>query len=241
MSNPLLAETSDFLKNFTLSIEEKQPQYEIVQLPPSLLVQKMVTFCEVRYHLEGKYPPLEVLALKFDCPEKTVLQNIEEVSEILVRARFLPPVEFSVPEEEFDPDFLIASNMIIDALDKRSNAAKLKSIGKSTQWWNNQLKKDFQNSYHTTRVQETYGQIPNLAKTSLARLVEGGDLNALKYAEEKLNIYRPQQQAFLDFTKIISQFMEILVTYLSSEQIEEVANKLERVIDTNVKEIESGT
>lgn len=206
---------------------------EKVPEKPSVLIQRLVTFYQVRYDYEKAYPTKEIVQEHFQLSDEDFYLHLEKVNDILVSKRDYPPVENPIPIDEIDPDFVHAVHLVTDPFNKASLGAKMKNIGKTTAWFNTQLKKPINKKYYDDLQHETYGYIPNLAKQTLTKLVESGDLQALKYAEEKLGIYRPNQQAMLDFTKIISQLMEVLVTYLKPEQLEEIASKFERIIDVN--------
>jgi hypothetical protein len=155
----------------------------------------------------------------------------------------LPPCKLTpLEDDEVDPEFLIAIDLVSDALDKRTLAAKMKQIGRTTKWFQNQMMVPIHKRLLESRVNSSYALLPELSKISLVRNVEAGDLQSMKYAEEKLGIFRPQQQSMIDFGKVISQFMEILVQYLPPEKLVEVADRMEAIIslpDTNIKELEN--
>jgi len=213
----------------------------------SELTKRIVTFCLTRQLLNGKYPDEEALLIKFPTLDaRTLRRELKEANDVLVNRRFMEPLilEQVDPElegfEEVDPEFYAAIELVADALDKRSLAAKMKQFGKTTRWWNNMLQRPLHKRLFELKVNESYASIPELSKIALVRNVEAGDLQAVKYAEEKLGIFRPNQQAMIDFGKVISQFMEILVQYLPAEKLSEVADRMEAIInlpDTSIKEI----
>lgn len=203
---------------------------------PDLMTKRILTYLETRYHFEGSYPNEQLLLDTFKITARELRASLPEINMILASKRFLPPFEVDSYESEFefDPEFLIAVNLISDPSDRKSVNAKLKLLDKTSQWWKNQLKEPRNKELFALRVNESWSGVAEVAKISLLRNVEAGDLPTIKYVDEKTGV-SPQQAASFDFIKVINQFMEILVHYLTPEQMEEVVNRFEATI--TVKEL----
>ena len=217
-------------------VEIKVPEILGYTSEPDELVKRVTPYYESTYHFQNKYPTESEVLKRYSITPRQLREVLVEVNLILHSKRFLPKIELDeLPTTfEYEPEFMIAVDLISDPNDRKSLAAKLKVIGKSTQWWKNQLKDPRNKELFALRVNESWSGVAELAKLSLLKNVEAGDLPTIKYVDEKTGV-SPSQQMNFDFIKVINQFMEILVHYLTPEQMEEVVTRFEATI--TIKEL----
>lgn len=209
----------------------------------------LVTFYEQRYYMFGEYPKEEEICRKFSIHIRELRDMFKDINGALT-SRGLDPVVPTVPflkkpqNEVLDPLFVIACDLITDTLDKRSVPAKLKAISLTTKRWKYLLTKEDHFTYYQKRVKETLAVADESANISLTKLVEDGDLSAIKYLKELTGIYRPNQETAINLGLIIGQMMEILVKYVAPNVLAQVAEELETKIhelDTSrVREVTAG-
>jgi hypothetical protein len=148
---------------------------------------------------------------------------IVDIQEPLI-ARGIRPYE--LPYIFYEAQFVLAVNLICDPHDKRAVPAKLKEAGLTTKQWKNFLRDEHYLTYYKEAVDRIFDKQTQItAKLNLTKLVENGDLQAIKYYEERQNIYRPQKendyQALL--LTMLTSMMEILAKHVSPDVLHQVA------------------
>lgn len=205
-----------------------------------LFSRRLLTELDKHYHLnQGSYPSLESLSKRFKCDDlRTELKLIQPG----LKGRGLPPYKF--PEElddpdELDPMFVLAVTMICNFSDKRSKEAKLKDIGLTSRQWAGFLKQKKHKAYFNERLNQVFSEdVIDDAKVAIARGVEAGDLQAVKYFHEYSGEYRPQDMQVQNLQAIIMSMMEVLAKYVTGEVLITVAEELDqRVNFSKMKEL----
>jgi len=196
----------------------------------------------------GKYPLPENLPHHL---QAFIKNNPNKVNALLAQAnlpQYYEPLSFTLNTEPFDPQppveklrgrFLergtseldlnqkMALKLVLDYHDKRSLKAKLNSLQLTTLTWNQWLKDPKFKDKLRKEIDKRFGDLESDAKLSLAQLVVSGDLNAIRYFHEFAGLYRPESETVINLTRVVSRLMEVLVKYLTPEQLEEVANVIE--------------
>jgi len=198
----------------------------------------VLTHLEVQFWMTGEFPSEQSVIELFHTVEDrnsalTTLRNPNLTTQLANRG--LP--EFTDRSAKgFNPEAVIAANMIADIYDKRSIGAKLKSVNLNTKQWNGHLKNPDFRKYFQGLVEERFGKdVSTLAKVGIARGVENGDLNAIKYYHEMSGEYRPQNEEVMQLHMIIARMMEVLAKFVSAEVLGQIANELDQAIE--VKEL----
>jgi hypothetical protein len=133
---------------------------------------------------------------------------------------------YETPQDYLEPNFVLAVNLICNPYDRRSPAAKLKEAGLTTKQWTGFLRITHYQQYYRTRLDDIFNEdMQNEAKLALARMIQAGDLQAIKHYHELQNIYRPNNtnQIFV----VLQAIMEVLATHVSSEILSRVATELQ--------------
>ena len=134
---------------------------------------------------------------------------------------------YDTPLTYLEPHFVLAVNLITNPYDKRNIPAKLKEAGLTTKQWNGFLRKPIHQEYYKERVNQIFDEDTQLnAKLALQRLIEAGDLQAIKHFHELQNIYRPQNNGNQQILVILQAIMEILSMHVSPEILGRVAQDI---------------
>lgn len=156
-----------------------------------------------------------------------------------LHARGIPAYE--LPEYLLEPHFVLAVSLICDPLDKRAIQAKLKEAGLTTKQWKNFIRQEKYLDYYNKCVNEIFSKSTRTqAKLNLAKLVENGDLQAIKYFEERENIYRPQREVDLNqiLVNMLTVMMEILGKHVKPDVLQKVAYEFQ---ERNIIELPVGS
>ncbi len=153
----------------------------------------------------------------------------------------LTPEQLELKEEaqkaleiaKLPPVGVIAAHLISDVGDKRSKAAKLKSLDLTTADWEGfMLNPEFAKFFHDL-IDTKFQSYSTSAKVGLGKLIESGELNAIKYYHEFTGEFKPQQQEVLNLQMIIAQLMELLAKFVTVEQLGQIADHMEGIIANN--------
>jgi hypothetical protein len=191
----------------------------------------VLTFIEVYYYENKKLPDHHVLHEHFrEHPDRPSFlkgwnQILDEISEALSNRGIKP---YNTVENYIDPRFSWATSLIVNHLDKRTIPAKLKEAGLTTKEWQALLRRKRHFDYFQSRLDEVFdNDVKNDAKIALARAIQNGDLQAIKYYNELKNIYRPEtQNAMQMVTIVLTAVMEILAIHVPPDTLNRVAAEI---------------
>lgn len=210
------------------------------------LKDQILTFYEARFWLDNKLPSVEEVKNRFNLSKNEVEIYYDLIAEplknrlgiLLPSLKPLTPVKDRGPDFELDPVFVVAVSIICDTADKRTTAAKLKALGMTTKQWQAQLTLPAHEKYFQERLNSAFGSVDTSAKLSLAKNVEAGDLQSIKYYHEFTGKYRPNNDNLTNIAFLLGRLMEVISKYVTPEVMAQLADEIDTVLD--VKEIESG-
>lgn len=190
--------------------------------------REAITFVETHYFKYKSLPAIsdfkqnfsETLLPKSPKAWDDFLLSIQDA----LQNRGIPSYE--TPQDYLEPNFVLAVNLICNPYDRRSPAAKLKEAGLTTRQWTGFLRQTKYQQYYRERLDDIFNEdMQNEAKLALARMIQAGDLQAIKHYHELQNIYRPNNtnQIFV----VLQAIMEVLATHVSSEILSRVATELQ--------------
>lgn len=227
------------------------PNTIVVQYEPGTIledeVRKVASFLNMKYLWDGTYPSLSVIKESFSFLLEYGSEQLEElftkVNDILENARGLPPFEVKINRvRSMDPQFIAACNLIFDVMDKRPQAAKLKSVGLTTGKFQNMLRQKMYRDFYGGLVDQVMDStIWNEGRLALTRNVINGDLPSIKFAMELTDKF----QAKSDFdprvlTMMMVQILDIISKHVDGRTARVIADELETVainsINTTSKE-----
>ena len=204
----LLEQTTKLMdgESNTIIIEETKSNQEIRE---NKLFREIVTELNCSHMINYNYPNLKKLGDKYpelhDYTAAGLKGLFTKVNESLEK-RGLPPYAVRFQRDDtLDPDFIASMNLILDTMDKRSIAAKLKYAGMTTSKFKALLKVKRYKEFYDQQIDKVFSEeVWGEAKLALARNVQEGDLSSIKYVGELENIFTPQR----DFDpRILQVFM----------------------------------
>ncbi len=150
-----------------------------------------------------------------------------------------PPVKNFRPQNSLDPFFVVAVNLLCDVSDKRSKAAKIKEASLTTKQFEAFLGIPSHKKYLEDRLAKVFTKSVDIsADLALARNVESGDLQSIKYYKELTGKYRPNQEISINLGIVVGRLMEILSSKLEPKLMAEIAYEFEAVlIEAQPKEL----
>lgn len=265
----LLQETKEIKE----ALREMPPPTEaekFVQLSKLPEGHEFVTFFETELTIGGTYPTtLAKACAKLSLPEAELKRFAPIINQGLVK-RGHDPVPYLLPFSEkkalfeddsqviadlrekqlvndgvlLDSRFVAAVNMICDSSDKRNRTAIFKALGISSARFNGLMAKPNHREYFEAKLKEAWGQGDYLAKKTVLKGMESGDLQAVKYFYELTNVYRPNQDLLINIGILVGKLMEVLSKYLDRDALLEIADSFDSIIlqtKQQVIELEAGS
>ncbi len=196
---------------------------------PDDVFKNIVTQIEAHFWLLAEYPFGAKINDAFNLEFSDLKQLLPRINQALAK-RELPPWDpwaKTQKRDELDPAFVIAVNKLVDVSDKRSRTIKLKEVGLTTHAFNVLLKSKQNKAYYETRAEQAFSDVAPIAKTSLGKLVESGDLQAIKYYHEFTGIHDPNKELNLHLNKLINLLMEVLVAHVPRETVEIITREFD--------------
>jgi len=200
------------------------------QLKLTDLRREAITFVETFYYKYRTLPAISDFKVNFaETPEllpkspkawDDFLLSIQEP----LQNRGIPSYE--TPLNYLEPNFVLAVGLVCNPYDRRTVAAKLKEANLTTKQWTGLLRQDSYQEYYRTRLNDIFNEdMQNEAKLALSRLIQTGDLQAIKHYHELQNIYRPNNTN--QIAVVLQAIMEILARNVSTDIISRVASELQ--------------
>ena len=194
---------------------------------------ELVTFIEVFFNkyntLPNKADFERQFSYKADLLPKTqeAWENLLlDLQEPLINRGIRP---YETPPQYQEANFVLAVNLIVNVYDKRTIPAKLKDANLSSKQWTSFLRDEAHYAYYKEQLDKIFdNDLQNDAKLALHKLVQAGDLQAIKHYHELQNIYRPQQdnqKVVLDTLRVI---MDILSLHVTPDVLGRVAAELRK-------------
>jgi hypothetical protein len=145
--------------------------------------------------------------------------GLDEPTQSKAIKRNLTPSEVLPVDYPLSAEQLAAANLLLDFSDNRSQAAKLKAIGVSTQRYTAWLRQPAFSGYLRERAEGLINNAQHEAHTSLLRAVQNGRMDAIKYYNEITGRYNPKDQEALNLTAILVKVVEILQIHVKEPEV----------------------
>ena len=196
---------------------------DVLSIPQELIDLRAATAYEMQFWTNGNYGEIDV--------EKF---NPKAVNELL-KERGLPSLSGKKPNG-LDPRFVVACDLICDTLDKKSKAIKLKSVGLTTRQWNAYLRVSEYKDYFKKKVDLTFKDADESARLSLAKNLEAGDLQSIKFYMEFTGQHDPNKEITTNLNKLINLFMEVLIRYVDPKTLQLITSEFDvKLLEIDLK------
>lgn len=190
--------------------------------------REAITFVETHYYRYKSLPAISDFKQNFE--EALLPKSPKDWDDFLLsiqdslQARGIPSYE--TPQDYLEPNFVLAVNLICNPYDRRSVAAKLKEAGLTTKQWTGFLRQDKYQEYYRSRLDAIFNEdLQNEAKLALSRLIQAGDLQAIKHYHELQNIYRPNNTN--QVLVVLQAIMEVLATHVEPIILSRIATEFQ--------------
>lgn len=201
--------------------------------------QRLIARIEVHYNLNGSIPPMDSLLEKSGLPALKLRHLIKTEINPKLEARGIPtyvePKEHSIHKRlddlDFDPKFVLACNQILDTSSNKSFNARIKELsvlGITTNTWNNWMKDERYYLYAQKVFNERFDKTLDMqADMALARNIQSGDLQSIKYYKELTGKFRPHDENQVALAMLLKLTMEIISRHVPSNVIDVIAEEIE--------------
>lgn len=166
-----------------------------------------IPYIEEFWHKKGVFPPPRELRnrgvndVSAMCQKPVFIKAMEKRGITIADGITEPPVDFSKAQ-------LAAIMTMTDYLDQRSSTTKLKQLGLTTTQWNAWMKESKFKDYVHEISAKNFTDGVHMAQVGLAKKLESGDVNAIKYYYEVTGRYNGgeagnQQNIRIVLTKLV--------------------------------------
>jgi hypothetical protein len=160
---------------------------------------KLVNKVEQYWHIKREFPPEDF----FD--NKLILNKPAFKRAMSMRGILMPS-----PDNDLSSEQMAAILVITNYLDKRSQAAKLKSLGVTPQQWQGWLKDHKFKTYLHNISSSTFEDALPTAYEGLLKKVEAGDVNAVKFYMEVTGRYTEDAGQVQNLKIIVARLIEVI-------------------------------
>ena len=129
-----------------------------------------------------------------------------------------------------EPRQLLLANMLMNTLDKKSLREKLGQIGVSPQQYQAWRRQPAFQKYLQTRAEAVFKDSDTEAYLGLAKAVQAGDLNAIKFHMEVRGTYNPRIQVDVNIEQVLVRIVDVVSQHVSPEVMEAIGNDLDAVL-----------
>jgi hypothetical protein len=128
---------------------------------------------------------------------------------------------------------ILAANMVLTRADTRSLREKLKEVGVSVSEWNGWLATKAFKTYVTARSESELASHDHAAFKTILNAVDEGDIAATKLFLELRGRYSTKVDVSVNVNVLLTQVVELIASYVSSDQLEEIATKLDSLYNNH--------
>lgn len=202
-------------------VESERPKFNKLQV-------MLLAYVEQKFWETGHIVSPDAVAKPLNIPVNLVTELwTDEVSKAL-QSRGLP-VGSELPDGLLTPKQIALVNMLVNTHDKASIRQKLKDVGVSSQQYSAWLRQQAFKEYLVKRSGQVLGNAMPTADLKLVELVEGGDLNAIKFINELTGRYNPKIQVDFNVNSVLVQIIEVLSRHIEPALLKIIADEIEMV------------
>lgn len=190
-----------------------------VMTPLTALELDIVNWVEFYWHRNSEFPPLKKFIDKYG--KDFSLQKLvdKEAFRTAMKNRGIDLPFGAETPEELTKEQMAAILLVTNYLDKRSQAAKLKSIDVSTTKWNGWLKNPGFKEYLHHISSSNFTDALHVAQEGLMKRVEAGDVNAIKFYMEATGRYSGESGQLENIKIVLAKLGEILQIHIKDPEL----------------------
>lgn len=182
------------------------------------------------------FPSPELISADTYIPLSEVLEimGTSEYTEALVRRGLVVP-DGAPSAVGLLPEQLAAVAVLLDTTDRRTKAAKLKSLGITTQQYSAWRTQKKFSEYAAARAELLFGSALPDAHATLVSSLERGDVNSAKFYYEMTGRYTPARPSEVNLEIVLLQVLEIITRNITDPVLlTRIGNELTNIIPGQV-------
>lgn len=187
--------------------------------PLTLDELKIVNWVEQTWNITGKFPSVLELKEQFSDFNPKVLSKPIFMKAMENRGIGVPS-KSEVAKGELTEEQLAAVMLITDYSDKRTQSAKLRALGVSTVKWNGWMRDVRFKHYVHNLSASVFDDAIHVAQMGLAKRLEAGDTNAVKFYMELTGRFNSGESTQLEnLNLIIARLTEVLQIHIKDPEV----------------------
>lgn len=189
--------------------------------PLSAYQLDIINWIEQRWSIDGKFPPVDEFKKKFgnDFILEEHLGNDTFIIALRNRGIEISVINPYAPPDGLTTEQVAAVSLILDHTDRRSRAAKLKSLGISSVKWNGWMKNPVFKDYVHTLSAQIFGDSIDLAQEGLLKSVERGDTNAIKLYYELTGRHTADSGTVQNLKIVLARIVESVSRHVKDPEV----------------------
>lgn len=193
----------------------------------------VISFYEQHFWEHNAYPTYELASERtFINPKRLKTLTTSADFQTALTTRGLPPFFKDTLPELLTPEQVLAVNLILNVYDKRSLQTKLKSISVTTSKWSAWLNDPNFSRHLASQIDKRFNFLEQDAKLALAKNIQDGDLNSIKFYLELTGKFSPQAPAVqVNVNLIVNRILDVLVKYVPAPTLSQIADELEMELE----------
>ncbi len=135
------------------------------------------------------------------------------------RGIYIGPTELNLHVGQLSSRQMGAAAVMMDLLDRRSDAKKLRDMGISTEEWSTWIQDKAFSNYLSGRAELLIGNSQHEAHIGLIRSVRSGNLGAIKYFNELTGRFKEDADSSIDTRALIGRILEIIQKHVKDPEV----------------------
>lgn len=195
---------------------------------------RVVAYIEECFWTNGTSPPVGNIASALEMDEAYIRELLthQTINEYLGSRAVTNPIAELVPTEGLTAHQLYLANILLNASDRQSLRQKLKVANVSTQQYYAWLADERFARYMQRRAEQVFGAGEWQIRQSLFNNAADGETAAQKLYFELIGKYSTKVDVNINVEGILSQVVEIVSNYVTSEQSILIARDIEILLQT---------
>lgn len=197
------------------------------------LPREIKIFLEQGFFSNSRVPSLTEIQQQFNIPRNEFLELIPLINQY-VKENNLSDTQGSL----LTPEQFRLAQQLLNPSDRRSLRTKLKECGVDMITYNRWRQQPAFQNYYRNQVRMRFKDADVTADLELVKLLEDGDLKAITYYNEMTG--RHQTNDVVNLTRVLAMVMEVLVQFVTPDNLRKVAAALEERLEGVLDIPESG-
>lgn len=194
---------------------------------------RILSYMEQVFWETGFVPTNEKIAEDLKIPLNKLVRSYDNPDFKQAAAARGLDLEPDKSSKALEPRQVLLANMMMNILDKQTLREKLKQIGVSPQTYQAWRRQPAFQNYLKKRAEQIFNDSDTEAYLGLAKAVQSGDLNAIKFHMEVRGVYNPRVQVDINIEQVLVRVVDIVAKFVEPSVLEQIGNELDSVLGSN--------